>query len=94
MVVDMGVNVVGGCCGTTYEHIRQVVPGLLSIDVTLSGPYDVGYEVVLLEVLMRHRHLEYDPTQRELGKWEIVTFPPEVLEHFVILVVYGIPDER
>ncbi|MFO7892125.1 MAG: homocysteine S-methyltransferase family protein [Longimicrobiales bacterium] len=24
-VTDMGVNVVGGCCGTTPEHIRQVV---------------------------------------------------------------------
>jgi 5-methyltetrahydrofolate--homocysteine methyltransferase len=24
-VADLGVNVVGGCCGTTFEHMRQVV---------------------------------------------------------------------
>jgi 5-methyltetrahydrofolate--homocysteine methyltransferase len=24
-VEDLGVNVVGGCCGTTFEHLRQVV---------------------------------------------------------------------
>ncbi|HMO36424.1 MAG TPA: homocysteine S-methyltransferase family protein, partial [Gemmatales bacterium] len=23
-VVDYGVNIVGGCCGTTFEHVRQV----------------------------------------------------------------------
>ena len=24
-VVEMGVNIVGGCCGTTPEHIRSLV---------------------------------------------------------------------
>jgi 5-methyltetrahydrofolate--homocysteine methyltransferase len=24
-VADFGVNIVGGCCGTTYEHLRQLV---------------------------------------------------------------------
>ena len=23
-VEELGVNVVGGCCGTTFEHLRQV----------------------------------------------------------------------
>ncbi len=27
-VFDYGVNVVGGCCGTTFEHMRQVVEAL------------------------------------------------------------------
>ncbi len=27
-VEELGVNVVGGCCGTTFEHLRQVVEAL------------------------------------------------------------------
>ncbi|HVN47796.1 MAG TPA: methionine synthase, partial [Bacteroidota bacterium] len=30
-VVDLGVNVVGGCCGTTPEHIRQLVESVGSL---------------------------------------------------------------
>lgn len=30
-VAEYGVNVVGGCCGTTYEHIRQLVAAVKDI---------------------------------------------------------------
>jgi 5-methyltetrahydrofolate--homocysteine methyltransferase len=23
-IIDAGVNIIGGCCGTTPEHIRQI----------------------------------------------------------------------
>jgi 5-methyltetrahydrofolate--homocysteine methyltransferase len=30
-VGDFGVNIVGGCCGTTYEHLRQLVEALKDV---------------------------------------------------------------
>jgi len=34
-VVDLGVEVVGGCCGTTFEHMQQVVASLVERPRTL-----------------------------------------------------------
>lgn len=76
------------------EHVRQAVPGLRSIEVVLSPPYDLGdTDRVVVEATMEDPGLEDDPTNRELGRWQVETFPPEVCEHFCILTLYG-PDHE
>src|ERR1051326_1426870 len=38
--VDLGVSVVGGCCGTTFEHMRQVVHAVAGTSRPLRGELD------------------------------------------------------
>lgn len=38
LFVDMGVNVLGGCCGTTPEHIGQMAKAVLAFDRGRRGP--------------------------------------------------------
>jgi 5-methyltetrahydrofolate--homocysteine methyltransferase len=51
-VGDFGVNIVGGCCGTTPEHIRQIVARLAEL-----GPAKLGRPLARLE--------GFDPAARE-----------------------------
>lgn len=37
-VSDFGVNIVGGCCGTTFEHIRQLVEAVKGIKPKVRMP--------------------------------------------------------
>ena len=37
-VRDFGANVVGGCCGTTPEHIRQLVEAVRAVDAAAPPP--------------------------------------------------------
>lgn len=78
------------------EHACRTVPDLLSIDVELVEPYDCGDTPrVVVNVWMREPdRWEDDHTQQELGRWEVRTFPPEVNEHFTLLVQYRRPDGR
>jgi hypothetical protein len=74
------------------EHTRRTVPGLRSIAVELQPPYDVGGgPCVLIEATREDPHLEDDPTGRRWDQWQIATFPPEVFQHFVLIVLYEQP---
>ena len=37
-VAELGINVVGGCCGTTPEHLRQVVEAVRDLEVAPRSP--------------------------------------------------------
>jgi 5-methyltetrahydrofolate--homocysteine methyltransferase len=39
-VADLGVQVVGGCCGTTPEHLRQVVEAVRDLTPAVRHPID------------------------------------------------------
>jgi hypothetical protein len=74
------------------EHTRRTMAGLRAIHVTLQPPYDLGGgPCVLIEATTDDPHLEYDPSQGEWARWQVGAFPPEVNQHFVLLVVHG-PD--
>jgi hypothetical protein len=77
------------------ERARQSVPDLRAIDVQLWGPYDEGDEPrVVILATKASRILPYDPTENELGRWEVTTFPPDVCRHFVMLIMYETGDGR
>src|SRR5438874_13643147 len=71
------------------EHTKQTVPGLHAIMVILEPRYDTGGEPgITLEALRDKPQVTYDPTEREWGRWQVTTFPPEVCEHFIMMTVY------
>jgi hypothetical protein len=71
------------------EHAIQVIPGLRRIEVELPPRYDLGGEpVVLIEVIKDLPKSEDDPTNWELARWQVETFPPEVLIYFTFLTGY------
>ncbi|MFM8483520.1 MAG: homocysteine S-methyltransferase family protein, partial [Actinomycetota bacterium] len=39
-VTDLGIGIVGGCCGTTPEHLRAVVEAVRGLDVPARSPID------------------------------------------------------
>src|SRR5438552_18606040 len=68
------------------DHARQVIPQLQQIRVTLEPPYDSGDEPRVVTQALRGGPLsEDDPTRRQWTKWEIETFPADVLRHFTTL---------
>ena len=71
------------------DHALESIPGLRELRVTLQPAYDVGAPCVLIEALKELPPGLDDPTQRIWGRWRMTTFPPEVFQHFVLLVVYG-----
>jgi hypothetical protein len=76
------------------EHTRQTMPGLRAIHVEFQPAYDVEFPCILLRATTDDPHLEDDPSECAWGQWKSDTFPPEVCEHFVLLVNYGWPDAR
>jgi hypothetical protein len=77
------------------EQLKQFVPGLLSISVRVMIMYDEGNRpIVLIEGEFLDRHLEDDPTQRQWGELFSLSFPPEVREHFGVLLLFGGPNAR
>jgi hypothetical protein len=76
------------------EHTKEVVPGLRSITVSLEDRYDHGDEpVLLISAEVPGPGSVDDPTQRLWDRWVIETFPPEVLEHFCFMEVFGTDDD-
>lgn len=74
------------------EHTRQTVAGLQRIEVTLTPPYDERPSPgVNIEAYTDRPFVEGDRTWGQWGRWKVTTFPPEVCEHFVLMLYYG-PD--
>jgi hypothetical protein len=74
-------------------HIREVVPELTAIEVAIAERYDTGGEpgVSIIAYSDRPYHAE-DKTSWNLIRWDVETFPPQVLEHLCTLLLYGRPD--
>src|SRR5262245_9173959 len=76
------------------DHAMTSIPRLRELRVTVQPAYDVGAPCVLFEAITAPPSVPDDPTQRNWGRWRVSTFPPEVFQHFVLLVVYGAADAR
>jgi hypothetical protein len=78
------------------DRVRQVVPGLRALEVTMGlGDEPTTDPQLVIEVWIDEpTDVDNDLTQWELSRWKVTTFPPEVNERIVILVLYGAPDGR
>ena len=75
---------------TMLEHTKEAVNGLRSIAVSLEDRYDLGDDpMVLISAEVPGPGSVDDPTETLWGRWVITTFPPEVLEHFCFMEVFG-----
>jgi hypothetical protein len=74
-------------------HALQTIPKLRELEVELQPAYD-DIPCVLLLAERDDPHPEADRTADDWGRWKRTTFPPEVGQHFVLLVNYGWPDAR
>jgi hypothetical protein len=64
------------------EYARQHFPKLLRIEVVLTDRYDMGGPPGVTVKGWTDRVFDpADKTQANLTRWEVTTFPPEVLEH-------------
>jgi hypothetical protein len=45
-----------------------------------------GEPGITVQAFVRRDFDPADKTQQELGRWKVTTFPPEVCEHFVIML--------
>jgi hypothetical protein len=64
------------------DYARQNLPHLVRIEVVLNDRYDMGGEPgVAIEVYSQCPFDEALQVVRELDRWQITEFPPEVLEH-------------
>jgi len=71
-------------------HTRQAVPGLQRLDVVLDPPYDTGDEPYLtIWATIDQPLVPSDKTSSDWGRWKVTTFPPEVCQHFAMLIQYG-----
>jgi hypothetical protein len=78
-----------------FEHTRQAVSGLQRIEVTLAERYDLGGEPgISIEAYTSRPFIPGDKTAWDLGGWKVTTFPPDVCEHFAILLRYGADHAR
>ena len=77
------------------EHLKQTVPGLRSIRVELDEGVDMWEEASI--ILWTHRTDPGpgdDPTDRNLARWFVEIFSPDVLRHFAHLSIYEEADGR
>jgi hypothetical protein len=64
------------------EYAQQHIPKLLRIQVVLNERYDMGGPPgVSIEAWTNRTFDPADKTFDNLIRWEVTTFPPEVLEH-------------
>lgn len=72
------------------EHTLQSMPRLRRINVVLFEPYDAGNEsgITIEAVRDEDAFALEDPIQREWSAWLVKTFPPEVCEHFGLVMLY------
>jgi hypothetical protein len=77
------------------EHVRQTVPGLVTIEVELAEPYDTGDEPsVLIQPTMKEPNPLTDTTEEDYIAWVVRTFPGEVCVHFCMMTRYETPNGR
>ncbi len=76
------------------DHALHVVPDLVAIEVEIAERYDMGGEPGVRIIPYSDRpFIPEDNTWDDLCRWQIGTFPPQVLEHLHILLTPGRPNE-
>lgn len=70
------------------EKARQMIPGLRRIHVEFAPPYDTGPDPsVLIEAYRDPSFCQPDdPTWKQYARWEIATFPPDVVRYFTLTI--------
>ena len=77
------------------EHVREVVPALAAIEVTIAECYDTRDEPgVSIEAYSDQVFEPGDNTSEKVSRWAVDNFPPQVLEHLCILFSPGEPYAR
>jgi hypothetical protein len=75
------------------EYARHM-PQVIRIEVVLNDRYDMGGEPgVAIEAYSTREYDPNDTTRRDRIRWEVDTFPPEVLEHLLLTETIGTPHE-
>ncbi len=76
-------------------YVREGVPGLAAIEVTIEECYDSRDETgIRVEAYSDRVYEPGDTTSAQLEDWVLATFGPQVLEHLCILFSPGRPDAR
>lgn len=75
-------------------YVREVVPELAAIEVVRELPYDTDWEPVSITAYSDRVFAPGDNTSAQLDDWVLGTFPPQILEHVVILLSPGNPHAR
>lgn len=75
-------------------HVREFVPDVAAIEVAREEPYDTDSDQISITAYMDRPYVPEDKTSWNLTRREVELFPPQVLEQFCTLVVYGRPDAR
>jgi hypothetical protein len=75
-------------------HLRESVPELAAIEVVRELPYDTDWEPVSITAYSDRAFAAGENTSAQLDEWVVKTFPPQVLEHLVILLSPGKPHAR
>ncbi len=72
------------------ERVRQTVPDLHALEVTLEPDYEEGLHpgIVIWAVKPAPREGDFDPSDMNLGEWMVATFSPDVRWHFCIISSY------
>ncbi len=78
------------------EYIRNHVPDLVGIAVSLHEPYETGDEdVVLIEAVRTEESFSLDTTDYwKLRSWYADAFPADVRRHFPLTISHGTMDGR
>lgn len=71
------------------RHALETIPELLELEVSWGPPYDMGMPCILF-IATRPAPIEWvdDPSQREYAHWKCASFPPDVVQHFTLVVGY------
>jgi hypothetical protein len=75
-------------------HALRFFPDLRSMRVNLEPAYDLELPCVLFSPVLNERDVENNPSDLDWAHWKSATFPPEIGQHFVMLVGYEAPDAR
>src|SRR5579884_1244979 len=75
-------------------HVRAVVHDLAAIEVVRELPYDTDWEPVSITAYSDLAFTPGNTTSAKLDEWVVNTFPPQVLEHLLILLSPGRPNAR
>jgi hypothetical protein len=74
--------------GQMVDKLRQTVPGLFHIEVEAVDRMDGSPLGITLHAWSDQRDQTY-AAHKAVNWWQVRTFPPEVLEHFLMTVHYG-----
>src|SRR5438876_674217 len=74
------------------DYARRNLPDLDRIEVELYDRYELGDEPGLsIDAYGRRPFEPVDPPDRDLDRWMVTEFPPEVLEHIIMSYHPGAP---